>query len=184
MSASPIIVRLTPEHSGLAKLLPYALERIEASARDYQLECRPEEYARAAISRVMVGDPKVLLLGLIDPDTAMLIGHVLAERFYVGSMPNVLIPQVRADENVGDARFEAVEQAIKWAHQQAVSNVQLYSHRNGNEWIKRLGFQRYRSVLRLSFEGDQLPPAAGPAGDSGDVPGLAGPRRASGDVAA
>lgn len=151
---TPTVVRLTAENPGLAKLLPYAMERIEAHAKAYQPETNAGEYARAYTARVVAGDLRVLLLGLVDPETAMLVGHVLAERVDIGTAADVVISQVRADENVGDALVQAVEQAIKWAHGQQVTRVLMHTHRDGREWVKRLGFIRFRTVLRLPLDDD------------------------------
>jgi hypothetical protein len=149
-----IAVPLTSGDARLALLIPLAAQRIEEHAHTYQPEVIPEEYARAAVSRVWGGDPDILLMGLVNDETAQLVGHVLAILARAGTATRCEIVQAKADENVGDALTQAVETVIKWATVQKIARVMLNSSPGGKEWEKRLGFRRYRSVLRLPLEGD------------------------------
>src|SRR5262245_3430402 len=128
------------------RLTPFAhlaLGRIEAFAREHQPELEPLEFAQATIARLFMGDPKLLLIGIIDEETAALVGHVLAQCDQIGGKTWATIPQWRADDNVGDAVVKAVEQAITWAvERQGVQreHITLFSHRHGKGWEKKLGF--------------------------------------------
>lgn len=173
----PVVLKIDGTDARLRPLVALAADRVQAHAESYQPEVRADEYARVVISQVWAGDPKVLLLGVVDEETALLVGHVLALIVIRGTTPGLDIAQVRADENVGDALVQAVERAIRWATDQGVKreHISLFTHRDGKDWEKRLGFKRYRSVLHLPLTGSAHD-RGGAAGHSGDGAGLRPPR--------
>lgn len=172
------VLKIDGSDSRLRPLVALAADRIQQHADAFQPEVKPEEYARAVIARVWGGAQDVLLLGVVDEETALLVGHVLALVVVRGSTPGVDIAQVRADENVGDALVQAVERTIKWATDQGVrrEHITLFTHRDGKEWEKRLGFKRYRSLLRMPLPGSP-DDRGGPARHSGNGHGLPEARR-------
>jgi hypothetical protein len=162
VSAEPVsLVRIDPGHPGLRLLTPFLAERVAAYAAAFQPEYEPEAFARTVLARLWQGDPTLLAVGLVRQGS--LVGHVLAEASGHGARTRVVILQVRADENVGDARQRAVRSVLDWAAQVGASRVILTVHRDPKDWAD-LGFRVYRHVLQWVPTG---PAEAPPAPDEG-----------------
>lgn len=154
---TPQVIRLDPHHPSLGLLTPFYAQRVQQFAEQYQPEVKATEFASQVMSQLWLGNPGVLALGMVD-DEARLVGHALASLEHHGTKSWVHIVQVRADQNVGDARAKAVEAVIDWARSLKVSQVLLSTNRDGKDWEKGLGFKTYRHVLKLPLL--DLPPVA------------------------
>ena len=146
----PTVLRLDPHDTKLGLLTPFLAQRIEQYAEAYQPEVLPSEYASAVMAKLWMGDPSILALGLVDPDSAKLVGHALAvlERF--GSRARVELVQLQADQNVGEARYQAVQHVLGWAKEMGSTQVFILSHRDGKEFESRFGGKRCRTVHRIN----------------------------------
>jgi hypothetical protein len=148
----PAVVRIDPHQPQIGLLSPFYAQRVRAFAEKYQPEVNPTEFTAAVMSRLWLNDPKMLALGIVEDDTAKLVGHALASHEGFGSEQWVTITQVRADENVGDARIQVVNAVVDWAKRLGVKRVILHTNRDGKDWQTKLGFKSYRHVLRLTID--------------------------------
>lgn len=153
------VLPIDPMHPKLGLVAPLFAQRVLAFADQYQPEINSVEFTRALMAKLYLGDPNILALGIIEEDSATLVGHALATLDMFGTARWVTISQVRADENVGDARVKAVEDILEWAQARGVTKVILHTNRDGKDWEKRLGFKPYRHMLRVSLD----PPSQSPA---------------------
>lgn len=154
----PSVLRLDPHDEKLGLLTPFLAQRIERYAADYQPEVAPAEYASAIMAKLWLADASVLALGIVDPDTATLLGHVLAIQGQFGSRTRIDVTQLQADQNVGGARLEALSHVLGWAKERGVGEVLLFTHRDGKDLEAKFGFKRFRTVLRY------VPPTSPPEG--------------------
>jgi hypothetical protein len=144
----PNVLRLDPHDAKLGLLTPFLAQRVERYTHTYQPEVVAAEYASAVMAKLWLGDPSILALGIVDPESAALLGHALAvvERF--GSRVRVEITQLQADQNVGDARYQALEHVFGWAKEQGIEEILLFTNRDGKEFESKAGFKRLRTVHR------------------------------------
>lgn len=152
----PTVLLLDPQDPSAVALSGFAAQRIAAHTTAHEPGLRAEEYVRTVMARMWARDPNLWVAVIVDEQTARVVGHVLAERGQeLGGVMKVKIRQASADKGAEDARTEAVERAVKWAHQQQISHVELVTApERASEWTKRLGFKRYRSVLWLPLDGE------------------------------
>src|ERR1700674_2280710 len=112
--------------------------------------------ANKVASRLYAGDPSLCVIGIIDEDTATLVGPVLAAAACEepGGQPIVQVTQYRADKNVGDSLVHAVEQALTWGRALNPKLLTVSSKRDGKELAQRLGLKHYRYILRMPLGND------------------------------
>jgi hypothetical protein len=129
-------------------LTPVLAQRIQLYASEHQPEYpNPAAYTAQIMARLWSGDQLLFALLIVDPEAGMPTGHLLAD----GRTPaGPQIVQLRADQNVGNAKSECVQAASEWAHQLGSPQVILNVHRDPKTWTG-LGFQQVRHVLLLKF---------------------------------
>ena len=142
-----IITRVDPGKPDGAMLTPILAQRVQAYAMEHQPEVDPTVYARTMMARLWGGDPGLLALLIVDPEAGMPAGHLLAD---ARTPHGAQIVQLRADQNVGNAKAECVQAAIEWATQGGLPHILLNVHRDPKVWAQ-LGFQSVRHVLRKSL---------------------------------
>ena len=149
----PVVVRLDPANPGLSLLLPFLAERVRLFAEEYEPRVNPQSYSSLVMGRIWARDPTILALGLVDPEKGTLHGHVLAEMgvsrdLATGAeVKSAIVTQKRADGNVGDALYQAVEEAGVWAVTNGASVIALNTRKDSREWEKRLGYTHGHHVL-------------------------------------
>jgi len=142
------VYRLDPHDAKMGVLTPFLAQRIERYAAEYQPEWVPAEYADRIMAKLWAAAPFVCALGIVDPDSAKLLGHAVAELSMHHSKKCVEVTQLQADQNVGDARFQALAHILGWAKELGIAEVYVDSHRDGKELEAKLGFKRMRTVHR------------------------------------
>lgn len=145
------VIKIDPWSPVGRLLIPQLTQRIEKYASEYQPEADPHEYAGTVIAKLYVNDPSLVILGIIDDDKATLVGHVVASVEGFGNRRWVYVPQIRADKDVGNARFEALNMVTAWAKSLSINQILLATNQDGKEFEKR-GFKRFRTVHRISLE--------------------------------
>ena len=142
-----IITRVDPRQPASAMLTPILAQRIQVYASEHQPEYDSIAYTAQIMSRLWLGDPALLALLIVDPEAGMPTGHLLADaRTPAGAQ----IVQLRADQNVGNAKAECVQAAIQWAADGGLPQLFLNVHRDPKTWAP-LGFESVRHVLRKSL---------------------------------
>jgi hypothetical protein len=144
----PAVVKIDARNPSLRLLTPFVADRVHLYATEHQPEVSADEFTAGVMGRLWSNDPGQLVVGIVNEDGS-LVGHLLAQAQALGSSRWVTILQVRADQNVGDARVQAVEAAVQWAKQIGAQQAVLMTHRDNKEWEKRCGFKHYRHVMRL-----------------------------------
>lgn len=149
----PAIIKLDPSVPGIAVLLPFLAERVRVHARENEPRTTPDNFTAIIMSRIWARDPTILALGLVDPETSMLVGHVLAELTQSvdpisgEKIVTATTVQKRADGNVGDSLYEALDHVGVWAASQGASLLALHTKRDSREYEKRLGYKHGFHVL-------------------------------------
>lgn len=101
------------------------------------------------MAKIWNGDPNVLLLVIVKPETAELVGHVLAER----NGDTIIVAQAEADGREREQQYEAVRTHVAaWARDRQVTRLLLSRNGDGKQWEKKLGAKFYRHVLMLSLD--------------------------------
>jgi len=159
----PAILRLDPSDSTLAMLLPFLAERVRLYAAEHEPRIPAETYTAMVMGRLWARDPSLLALGIVDTDKGFLVGHVLAELITAQdiatgqSVRHVSIAQKRADGNVGDAVYQALDQAGVWGAANGASLLELRTKRDSREYEKRLGYTHGHHVLYKALGTDAAP---------------------------
>lgn len=154
---TPSVVRIDPEHDVLRLLVPDVAGRIRHYATQYQPDVDAVEYSRTMIGRLWVADARVLILGLVEPDSGKLVGHVLATHEKTGRVEWVLISQHETDDTDHAPLETAVDHVAVWAKGLGVKKLMLATpSRKLKKWEKA-GFQFYRHVLQRPLDPDPEP---------------------------
>ncbi len=152
-----LVLKVDPHKPSLRLLTPSFADRVQAYVTEYQPLHKAEEFTAGIMARLWLGDPNTLALALLDDETGKLVGHAVATREQLGSASWVQIHQARADQNVGDARRQAVKAIIAWAESLNLGDrVLLESNREAREADKTLGFKPYRYQLRYERPSEPL----------------------------
>lgn len=130
-------------------LTPILAQRIQAYAVEHQPDVEAMGYAGQILARLWAGDANVLALLIIDPEGGIPTGHLLAEAF--PGIGRAQIIQLRADQNVGDAKIGCVQRAVEWAIGRACPQTYLNVHRDAKSWQDK-GFKLVRHVLMYSTD--------------------------------
>lgn len=142
------ILQLDPWKKPSNLLIPEMAQRIEHYAALHQPDAASTEYAGSLIGRLWVGDRRVLILALIEPDSAKLVGHVLATHEPSGIG---MISQASDDSGITATLRMAVDHATAWLTSLGLTKVMLACPpKQGKKW-ESLGFKPYRQVLMLSL---------------------------------
>lgn len=160
----PVCVKLDALNVRLRQLIPFAADRIEAYARAHQPEVDPSEFAAGIIARVWANDGRLLLIGIVNPETAELVGHVIAEHRFLGTEHWIAVEQAEADGKAKEARFSAVDLVRIWATSLGIGKILVSANGDGKQWEKKRGAKFYRHVLMLPLEHTDARDPAEPRG--------------------
>ena len=147
-----IIVKIDPRRADLAMLTPILAQRLQAYALEHQPDVEPQAFTNMMMARLWAGDSTLLALMILDQDAGIPTGHLLAE-----CLPNqfMQIRQLRADQNVGDARYDALDLACNWARDLGCPQAFIQSHRDGRELEKRQGWKLESHTLRRNLKKEE-----------------------------
>ena len=134
------IVQIDPANDRFTMLTAALAERIAAYATDHQPDVIPQEYTRAVLAKLWLGDGTLLALGLIQVETSKLVGHLLADHAAFGHRSSVWVRQARCDTGISGLR-EALDQAEEWAFKRGADMFFCQPHRDWKDWTTdRRGF--------------------------------------------
>lgn len=149
------VVEIGPQSYPL--LTPFLAKRIEEYAREYQPEDDPVFFSQMVLKKLWGGDLDILILGIVDTETAQLVGHAVASLETHGLRQYVYVSQIRvgqpggSGQNVGTAKQDALEKIHEWTKSLGVTQVLLATNRDGRDMAEKYGYRKFRTLHRLDL---------------------------------
>lgn len=145
--ADVIVLPIDPFDPVASLLVPAVTQRIKQFAEENFQEADPHFFASSIMARLMMRDPNLVVVALLEPTTGKVVGHGVATIETEGTRKWVFVSQCKADGNVGDAIMRGIELADKWGRQRGASHMVMSTTRSDTSWKKKYQFETMRHLM-------------------------------------
>ena len=142
-----LVIPVDPFDLTTGLLVPQVAQRIRQFALDNYTEADPQFFASTIMARLFAGDPNVVVVALLEPTTAKVVGHGVATIETEGRRKWVFISQCKADGNVGDAIKRGIVWADQWGRERGATHMVMATPRSDTAWRRRYGFDVMRHLM-------------------------------------
>ena len=142
------VVPVDPYDPTLGLLIPGLTQRLLETSAKVMPEGDPEKATRSVMLALYAKDPKLKVLAVVQ-DGKRLVGHAVGSLLTDETHVWVLVSQLRADGNVGDAMKQIIAQYDEWGRRYGARHMALVTGPGEKGWEDELGFKTVRrNVLR------------------------------------
>lgn len=142
------VVPVDPYDATLSLLIPGLTQRLLETAAKVMPEGDPEKVTRSVLLALYAKDPKLKVLAVVK-DGKSLVGHAVGSLLTDEAHVWVLVSQLRADGNVGDALKQIIAQYDEWGRRYGARHMVLVTGPGEKGWEDELAFKTVRrNVLR------------------------------------
>lgn len=152
------VVPVDPYDTTLSLLIPGLTQRVLEYASRLMPEGDPHKITQSVLLALYGRDPKLKALAVIQ-DGKKLVGHAVASLMTDGTHVWVVVSQLRADGNVGDAMKSIIQQLDEWGRTYGARHMVLISGNAEKGWEEELAFKTVRRNKLREIGAVAKPPA-------------------------
>lgn len=151
--ADTVLVAYEPLHPVYGGFGPTLTQRLLRFQESIDFEGDAGLFTRTTMAKLTAGDPSVLLLAVVEPATAQVVGHCLATLERHGQKAWVFVWQCQLDKKqTEETRQELLSYLHTWGKAQGATQLLMCTHRSDKAWERKYGFTGKRVMMTQPIE--------------------------------